>query len=164
MDYPNAVDTVERTTVLEEAANCAPVITPLVSKWYCTRPTDPLFRSDSGVTRAIYFASKVQEGGAMRPATLCLALLAIEDENIQGRFRARRSASLLFRAWMGGTPSCLKSSLNVLILDRKQRQAKRCRPHSPSLLDLAGEIYCPGHSRVRPKQSVRWSCVIPLGH
>ena len=47
VDYSKAVDTIERTTVLEEAAKCAPAFTPLVSKWYYTRPTDALFRSDS---------------------------------------------------------------------------------------------------------------------
>ncbi|CAN0580079.1 unnamed protein product, partial [Laminaria digitata] len=73
-DCSNAFNTVKRTAVLEEVANCVPALTPLVTKCYCTRPADVFFRMDSGETRTIACSSGVQQGDPMGPAMFCLAL------------------------------------------------------------------------------------------
>ncbi|CAN0452726.1 unnamed protein product, partial [Laminaria digitata] len=73
-DCSNAFNTVKRTAVLEEVANCVPALTPLVSKCYGTRPADVFFRMDSGGTRTIACSSGVQQGDPMGPAMFCLAL------------------------------------------------------------------------------------------
>ncbi|CAN0187889.1 unnamed protein product, partial [Laminaria digitata] len=76
-DCPNAFNTVKRTAVLEEAANCVPALTPSVAKCYGTRPcsqADVFFRLDSEETRTIACSSGVQQGDPMGPAMFCLAL------------------------------------------------------------------------------------------
>ena len=49
-DCSNAFNTVRRTAMLAEVANCVPAITPLVAKCYDTRPANVFFRIDSGET------------------------------------------------------------------------------------------------------------------
>ncbi|CAN0597640.1 unnamed protein product, partial [Laminaria digitata] len=61
-DCSNAFNTVKRTAVLEEVANCVPALTPLVAKCYCTRPADVTIACSSGV----------QQGDPMGPAMFCL--------------------------------------------------------------------------------------------
>ncbi|CAM9638177.1 unnamed protein product, partial [Laminaria digitata] len=73
-DCSNVFNTIKRTVVLEEVANCVPALTPLVAKCYGTRPADVFFRVASGETRTIACSSGVQHGNAMRPALICLAL------------------------------------------------------------------------------------------
>ncbi|CAN0589122.1 unnamed protein product, partial [Laminaria digitata] len=73
-DCCNAFNTVKRTAVLEDVANCVPVLTPLVSKCHGTRPADLFFRMDSGGTRTIACSCGVQQGDPMGPAMFCLAL------------------------------------------------------------------------------------------
>ncbi|CAN0580759.1 unnamed protein product [Laminaria digitata] len=73
-DCSNAFNTVKRTAVLEEVANCVPALTPLVSKCNGTRPAGVFFRMDSGETRTIACSSGVQQGDPMGPAMFCLAL------------------------------------------------------------------------------------------
>ena len=51
-DCCNAFNTVSRTAVLAEVANCMPALTPLVAKCYGTRPADVFLRIESGATRA----------------------------------------------------------------------------------------------------------------
>ncbi|CAN0339095.1 unnamed protein product, partial [Laminaria digitata] len=72
-DFSNAFNTVRRTAVLEEVANCVSALTPLVAKCYGTRPADVFFRMDSGETREIAWSSGVQQGGPMGPVMFCLA-------------------------------------------------------------------------------------------
>ncbi|CAN0588491.1 unnamed protein product, partial [Laminaria digitata] len=72
-DCSNAFNTVKRTVVLEEVANCVPALTPLVSKCYATSPADVFFRMDSGETRTIACSSGAQQGDPMGPAMFCLA-------------------------------------------------------------------------------------------
>ncbi|CAN0286361.1 unnamed protein product, partial [Laminaria digitata] len=67
-DCSNVFNTVKRTAVLEEVANCVPALTPLVSKCYGTRPVDVFFRMGSGETRTIACSSGVQQGDTMGPA------------------------------------------------------------------------------------------------
>ncbi|CAN0546862.1 unnamed protein product, partial [Laminaria digitata] len=67
-DCSNAFNTVKRTAVLEEVANC------LLSKCYGTRPADVFFRMDTGETRTIACSSGVQQGDPMGPAMFCLVL------------------------------------------------------------------------------------------
>ncbi|CAN0586918.1 unnamed protein product, partial [Laminaria digitata] len=73
-DCSNAFNTVKRTGVLEEVANCVPALTPLVAKCYGTRPADVFFRMDTGETRTTVCSSGVQQGDPMGPAMFCLAL------------------------------------------------------------------------------------------
>ena len=73
-DCSNAFNTVKRTAVLAEAANCVPALMPFVSKCYGTRPADVFFRVDSGETRTIACSSGVQQGDPLGPAMFCLAL------------------------------------------------------------------------------------------
>ncbi|CAN0517664.1 unnamed protein product, partial [Laminaria digitata] len=73
-DCSNAFNTVNRTAVLEEVANCVPALTPLVAKCCGTRPADVFFRMDTGETRTIACSSDVQQGDPMGPAMFCLAL------------------------------------------------------------------------------------------
>ncbi|CAN0389470.1 unnamed protein product, partial [Laminaria digitata] len=73
-DCSNAFDTVKRTAVLEEVANCVPALTPFVSKCYGTRPADVFFRMDTGESRTIACSSGVQKGDPMGPTMFCLAL------------------------------------------------------------------------------------------
>ena len=47
-DSSNAFNTVKRTEVLAEVANCVPALTPFSAKCYGTRPADVFFRVDSG--------------------------------------------------------------------------------------------------------------------
>ena len=47
-DCSNAFNTVTRTAVLAEVANCVPAPTPVVPKCYGTRPSDVFFRTNSG--------------------------------------------------------------------------------------------------------------------
>ena len=73
-DCCNAFNTVSRTAVLAEVANCMPALTPLVAKCYGSRPADVFFRMDSGETRTITCSSGVQQRDPMEPAMFCLAL------------------------------------------------------------------------------------------
>ena len=73
-DCSNAFNTVKRTVVLAEAANCVPALTPFMAKCYGTRPADVFFRMDSGETRTIACSSGVQQGDPMEPAMFWLAL------------------------------------------------------------------------------------------
>ncbi|CAN0492541.1 unnamed protein product, partial [Laminaria digitata] len=73
-DCSNAFNTVKRTAVLEEVANCVPALTPLVSKCYGTRPADVVFRMDSGETRTITCSSGVHQGDPMGPAMFRMAI------------------------------------------------------------------------------------------
>ncbi|CAN0595732.1 unnamed protein product, partial [Laminaria digitata] len=73
-DCSNAFNTVKRTAVLEEVANCVPALTPLVFKCYGIRPADVFSRMDSRETRTIACSSGVQQGDPMGPAMFCLAL------------------------------------------------------------------------------------------
>ncbi|CAN0597399.1 unnamed protein product, partial [Laminaria digitata] len=73
-DCSNAFNTVKRTAVLEEVANCVPALTLLVAKCYGTRPADVFSRMDTGETRTIACSSGVQQGNPMGPAMFCLAL------------------------------------------------------------------------------------------
>ncbi|CAN0523670.1 unnamed protein product, partial [Laminaria digitata] len=73
-DCSNAFNTVKRTAVLEEVANCAPALTLLVAKCYGTQPADVFFRMDSGQTRMIACFSCVQQGDPMGPAMFFLEL------------------------------------------------------------------------------------------
>ena len=73
-DCSNAFNTVNRTAVLAEVANCVPALTPFVAKCYGARPADVFFRMDSGETRTITCSSGVQQGDPMGPAMFCLAL------------------------------------------------------------------------------------------
>ena len=52
-DCSNALNTVKRTAVLAEVANCVPALTPFVAKCYGTRLADVFFRMDSEETRTI---------------------------------------------------------------------------------------------------------------
>ena len=70
----NAFNTVSRTAVLAEVANCVPVLTPLVAKCYGKRPADVFFRMDSGEARTITCSSGVQQGDSMGSAMFYLAL------------------------------------------------------------------------------------------
>ncbi|CAN0455442.1 unnamed protein product, partial [Laminaria digitata] len=72
-DCPNAFNTVRRTAVPEEVANCVPALTPSVAKCYDT-PAGVFFRMDSEETRTIACSSGVQQGDPMGPAMFCLAL------------------------------------------------------------------------------------------
>ncbi|CAN0591994.1 unnamed protein product, partial [Laminaria digitata] len=65
-DCSNAFNTVKRTAVLEEVANCVPALTPLVAKCYGTRPAD--------VGDQCSCSSGVQREDPMGPAMFCLAL------------------------------------------------------------------------------------------
>ncbi|CAN0554696.1 unnamed protein product, partial [Laminaria digitata] len=60
-DCSNAFNTVKRTAVLKEVANCVPAPKPLVAKCYGTRPADVTIACSSGV----------QQGDAMGPAIFC---------------------------------------------------------------------------------------------
>ncbi|CAM9349249.1 unnamed protein product, partial [Laminaria digitata] len=76
-DGPFAFNTVKRTAVLEEVANCVPSLMPSVAKCYGTIPCSPadvFFRVDSEETRTIACSSGVQQGDPMGPAIFCLAL------------------------------------------------------------------------------------------
>ena len=73
-DCSNAFNTVKRTAVLVEAANCVPALTPFVAKCYGTRPAEMFFRMDSGETSTIACSSRVQQRDPMGPAMFCLAL------------------------------------------------------------------------------------------
>ncbi|CAN0586600.1 unnamed protein product, partial [Laminaria digitata] len=64
-DCSNAFNTVKRTAVLEEVANCVPALRP---------PADVFPRMDSGETRTIACSSGVQQGDPMGTAMFCLAL------------------------------------------------------------------------------------------
>ena len=73
-DCSNAVNTVKRTAVLAEVANCVPAFTPLVAKCYGTREAGVLFRVDFGETRTIACSCGAQQGDRMGPAMFRLAL------------------------------------------------------------------------------------------
>ena len=73
-DCSNYFNAVKRAAALEEVANCVPALTPLVDKWYGTRPSDVVFRMDSGETRTVACSNGVQQGDPMGPAMFCLAL------------------------------------------------------------------------------------------
>ena len=47
-DCSNAFNSVKKTAVLAEEANCVPALTPFVEKCYGTTPADVFFRMDSG--------------------------------------------------------------------------------------------------------------------
>ena len=47
-DCSNAFNTVKRTAVLEEVANCVPALTPFVAQYYGTRPADVFFPDGLG--------------------------------------------------------------------------------------------------------------------
>ena len=49
-DCSNPFNTVKRTAMLAEAANCVPALTPFVAKYYGTRSAGVFFRMDSGET------------------------------------------------------------------------------------------------------------------
>ena len=70
-DCSNAFNTVKRTAVLAEVANCVPALTPSATG---TRLADVFFRMDSGETITFPCSSGVQQGAPMRPAMFCLAL------------------------------------------------------------------------------------------
>ena len=70
----NTFNTVKRTAVVAEAANYVAALTPFAAKCSGTRPTDVIFRMDSGETRTIVCSSGVQQGDPMGPAMFCPAL------------------------------------------------------------------------------------------
>ena len=70
----NTFNTVKRTAVVAEAANYVAALTPFAAKCSGTRPTDVIFRMDSGETRTIVCSSGVQQGDPMGPAKFCVAL------------------------------------------------------------------------------------------
>ena len=61
------------TAVLAEMTNCVPAPTPLVPKWYRTRPAGVVFRMGSGDTSAIDWFRGVQ-GDPMGAIMFWLAL------------------------------------------------------------------------------------------
>ena len=73
-DCSNAFNTVKRTAVLAEAANCVPALMPFVSKCYGTRPANVFFRMDPEETRTIACSSGGHQGDPMGPAMFFLAL------------------------------------------------------------------------------------------
>ena len=64
-DCSNAFNTVERTAVLAEAANCMPALRLFVAKYYSTRSAGMSFRMDSGETRAIACSCGIPQGDLM---------------------------------------------------------------------------------------------------
>ena len=73
-DCSNAFNTVKRTTVIAEVANCVPALTTVVSKCSGTRPSDVFFLIDSGETRTIASSSGAQQRDPMGPEMVYLAL------------------------------------------------------------------------------------------
>ena len=76
-DCSNAINTVNRTAMLAEAASCVPALTPFVAKFYGEMSAPVFFQMESGERRKMDCSSGVQQGDDMGPALFCMPPLPV---------------------------------------------------------------------------------------
>ena len=74
MGCSDDLNTVSRTTVLVEVANCAPALTLFMTKCYRAKPAYLLFQMTPGSPGQSHDLAGVQQRGAMGPPIVCLRL------------------------------------------------------------------------------------------